>query len=139
MSDIKTWIIMGLVVSMSIIAGNNFYVLLSGQYGLNPVQVSGSNKTAELMEDLQTTQEELAGTMDDVTDFGVFTNALRAAGTVINMFLNSFSLFTEMITSFIGSIPAIGLFADYIVGTLYGIIITMIAFFVLKIIFGGRI
>ena len=124
---------------MAVIGGSLFYTETATQYGVSGTDLTGVNITADIVQDLETSQEDLLGTLNNPTIYGVFESALTGAGTVVNMFLNSFSMFTEMIQTFINSIVGNNVFSQYIVLTLYGLIVLTIVIIVLRVIFGGRI
>jgi len=139
MSDLRTVLTVGLIISMAVIGGSLFYTETATQYGVSGTDLTGVNITADIVQDLETSQEDLLGTLNNPTIYGVFESALTGAGTVVNMFLNSFSMFTEMIQTFINSIVGNNVFSQYIVLTLYGLIVLTIVIIVLRVIFGGRI
>lgn len=139
MSDLRTVLTVGLLISMAIVGGSLFYTETATQYGVTGTDLTGVNITSDIIGDLETSQEDLLGTMNNPTIYGVFETALTGAGTVVNMFLNSFSMFTEMLQTFVNSIAGNTVFSQYIVLTFYGLVILTIVVIVLRVIFGGRI
>lgn len=135
MASIKDWVIMGLIVNVVLIGSFAVFIDVTGNYGITSADYSGLNKTAAVMNQIRDAQTQIAGTTSTVTDFGIFTVASTAIGTVFNNFLNSFKLLIAMVEDF-NSVIGGGILPGPVVGLIEGVILITITFFVARLVFG---
>lgn len=139
MSNLQTWLTVGVILSVAFTAASIFYTQTAQQYGYSGTDVSGLSQANKILTDVNNSQQSIVGELQSPSTFGIFETALQAGGAAVDLFMNSFSLFNGMITGFIDEVPLLAGAGSYIVTGLYALVMIAILFIVLKVIFGGRI
>lgn len=130
--------VFGLLFSLITVCAGSFYNSFVTGYGVPASDLKTINKTQEIMNQIENAGEQIRGTTDDVSDFGVFVNTFKAIGNILDTLWDFIDLLFSMIYD-INSRLGGGVIGGYVLTFIEGVFLVTVAYLAMKTVLGGRI